>query len=201
MILDGATAAIAFAIGLAAYPFLIRAFRRLNLGQVVQAELSEEHQRKAGTPTGGGILFVGLAVLGGLLSLRTHAGALPALVALLLFGGLGLLDDLRKLWVGSLGVPARFKLPVQLLLAIPVAAVAQAPQHLLPIQAGWLYWPLAVVDVGHGRLLAEAAGAELLPDRAAAVRWVRATAGPGDRVLIKASHGVALHEVVEELVR
>jgi UDP-N-acetylmuramoyl-tripeptide--D-alanyl-D-alanine ligase len=59
----------------------------------------------------------------------------------------------------------------------------------------------AVVDVGHGRLLAEAAGAELLPDRAAAVRWVRATAGPGDRVLIKASHGVALHEVVEELVR
>jgi phospho-N-acetylmuramoyl-pentapeptide-transferase len=147
LILDGATAAIAFAIGLAAYPFLIRAFRRLNLGQVVQAELSEAHQRKAGTPTGGGILFVGLAVLGGLLSLRTHAGALPALVALLLFGGLGLLDDLRKLWVGSLGVPARFKLPVQLLLAIPVAAVAQAPQHLLPIQAGWLYWPLAVVAI------------------------------------------------------
>ena len=60
---------------------------------------------------------------------------------------------------------------------------------------------VGVVDVGHGRLLAEAAGAELLPDRAAAVAWVRATARPGDRVLVKASHGVALHAAVEELLR
>jgi UDP-N-acetylmuramoyl-tripeptide--D-alanyl-D-alanine ligase len=59
---------------------------------------------------------------------------------------------------------------------------------------------VAVVDVGRGRLLAEAAGAPLLPDRSAAARWVRETAGPGDRVLVKASHGVALYELVEELL-
>lgn len=59
---------------------------------------------------------------------------------------------------------------------------------------------VAVVDIGEGRTLAEAAGAELLPDRAAAARWVRSTARPGDRVLLKASHGVALHEVVGELL-
>ncbi len=59
---------------------------------------------------------------------------------------------------------------------------------------------VAVVDIGEGRTLAEAAGAELLPDRAAAARWVRSTARPGDRVLLKASHGVALYEVVGELL-
>jgi UDP-N-acetylmuramoyl-tripeptide--D-alanyl-D-alanine ligase len=59
---------------------------------------------------------------------------------------------------------------------------------------------VAVVDIGEGRTLAEAAGAELLPDLAAAARWVRSTARPGDRVLLKASHGVALHEVVGELL-
>ena len=147
MIFDLLTALIAFLVCLAAYPYLIRALRRLNLRQVVQAELSQEHQRKAGTPTGGGMLFVGLAIVAGLLSLVSHGGAGPALLALLLFGGLGLTDDLSKLQRGSLGIPARLKFPLQLLLAIPVAALAQAPQHLLPAQADWLYWPLAVLAV------------------------------------------------------
>ena len=40
--------------------------------------------------------------------------------------------------------------------------------------------------------MALAAGAELVPDRAGAVDWVRRNAGEGDRVLIKASHGVRL---------
>jgi phospho-N-acetylmuramoyl-pentapeptide-transferase len=144
LIFDVATALVAFALALALYPLLIRVFRRLNLRQPVQAELSEAHQRKAGTPTGGGILFIGLALIGGLLSLTTHRGALPSILALLLFGSLGLLDDLRKLRVGSAGMRARVKFPVQVLLAIPVAALAQTPQHFLPDQAAWLYWPLAV---------------------------------------------------------
>jgi phospho-N-acetylmuramoyl-pentapeptide-transferase len=144
LIFDLGTVAVALVVAAAAYPFLIRALRRLKLGQIVQAELSQAHQRKAGTPTGGGILFVGLGLIGGLLSLPTHPGAAPALAALLLFGGLGLMDDLRKLRVGSLGIPARLKFPLQVLLAIPVAALAQAPQHLIPAQLAWLYWPLAV---------------------------------------------------------
>jgi phospho-N-acetylmuramoyl-pentapeptide-transferase len=144
LIFDVATALVAFAIAAAAYPFLIRLFRRLKLGQPVQAELSEAHQRKAGTPTGGGILFIVLALAGGLISLTTHRGALPATLALVLFGGLGLLDDLRKLRVGAAGYPARVKFPLQIVLAIPVAILAQAPQHFLPEQLAWLYWPLAV---------------------------------------------------------
>ena len=60
---------------------------------------------------------------------------------------------------------------------------------------------VCVVDGGSGRLLAEAAGASLVADKPAAARWVRERAGPGDLVLVKASHGVALEEVVEELLR
>ena len=60
---------------------------------------------------------------------------------------------------------------------------------------------ICVVDVGNGRLLAEAAGGQLVTDKAAAVRWVRDHAGEGDVVLVKASHGVALDEVVAELLR
>lgn len=67
-------------------------------------------------------------------------------------------------------------------------------------RAGEVFDRVAVVDGGHARLLAEAAGAELVPDRAAAVDWVRAIARPGDVVLVKASHGIGLHEVARSLV-
>ena len=56
-----------------------------------------------------------------------------------------------------------------------------------------------VVDGERARPMAEAAGADVVPDRAAAAEWVRKTASPGDRVLIKASHGVRLDELIKEL--
>jgi phospho-N-acetylmuramoyl-pentapeptide-transferase len=144
VIFDLVTVVVAFAVAVAVYPVLIAVFRRLKLGQPVQAELSEAHQRKAGTPTGGGILFMGLALLAGLLSLVSHPGSLSATSALVLFGGLGLLDDLRKLRVGSAGMPARVKFALQIVFAVPVAMLAHGSQHLVPSSLDWLYWPLAI---------------------------------------------------------
>jgi UDP-N-acetylmuramoyl-tripeptide--D-alanyl-D-alanine ligase len=63
-----------------------------------------------------------------------------------------------------------------------------------------LFDRVAVVDVGEGWRLAAAAGGELVPDREAGAAWVRNATGPGDVVLVKGSHGVALHEVVAQLV-
>ncbi|HKC18309.1 MAG TPA: cyanophycin synthetase, partial [Candidatus Dormibacteraeota bacterium] len=57
----------------------------------------------------------------------------------------------------------------------------------------------SVVDTGHARAMAEAGGGDLLADRAAATQWVREHAQAGDRVLVKASHGVRLDELVNEL--
>lgn len=141
------TLAVSLAVGLITYPFFIRLLRRLGIGQVIQKELSEEHQRKAGTPTGGGILLVVFGIIGGLLSLHMHRGALPAAVALILYGLLGLLDDMAKLHIGQIGIPARLKFPIQVVLAIPLALLAHAPQHLLPASVGWLYWPVAVLAI------------------------------------------------------
>jgi UDP-N-acetylmuramoyl-tripeptide--D-alanyl-D-alanine ligase len=56
-----------------------------------------------------------------------------------------------------------------------------------------------VVDTGHARQIAETGGGDLVADREAAAQWVRSHAQPGDRVLVKASHGVRLDKLVDEL--
>ena len=74
------------AIAVVLYPPAIGLLRRFRSGQVIQEELPESHQRKAGTPTGGGIVFVVLALVGGLLAtLAGHPGALPAVIVYLIF--------------------------------------------------------------------------------------------------------------------
>jgi phospho-N-acetylmuramoyl-pentapeptide-transferase len=149
LILDLSILVVSFAVAVLLYPTLIRAFGRLRVGQVVQAELSSEHQRKAGTPTGGGILFVAVGIAGGLLATRNHPGALAPTVGLALYGALGLFDDLAKLRFGSVGIPARLKFPLQVVCAVPIVALATVQQH--PIRFDmihhWYYWPLAVAAV------------------------------------------------------
>src|SRR5487761_152892 len=133
------------------YPLLIRALRRWKSGQVIQTELPESHQKKAGTPTGGGILFTGLGVLAGVLAaLAGHAGALPATAGLIAGGLIGFADDRSKLQVGARGIPARLKFPVQILLAVPVAWLATvqgAPHQLFLPATPWVTFPLAAVAI------------------------------------------------------
>jgi phospho-N-acetylmuramoyl-pentapeptide-transferase len=141
LILDALTFAVSFAVAATLYPLAIRILRRAGSGQVIQAELPDSHQKKAGTPTGGGILFVALALIGGVVAtLAGHPGAVPAMAGLVLGGAIGFIDDLSKLRLGSIGIPARLKLPMQLILAIPVAWIALGDQS-----PWWL--PLAVVAV------------------------------------------------------
>lgn len=68
-------------------------------------------------------------------------------------------------------------------------------------RAAEVFDAICVVDGDRARVLAESAGAELVPDRTAAVEWVKRNARDGDRVLVKASHGVGLDQVVKELTR
>jgi UDP-N-acetylmuramoyl-tripeptide--D-alanyl-D-alanine ligase len=68
-------------------------------------------------------------------------------------------------------------------------------------RAAEVFDAVCVVDGERARVLAESAGAELVPDRPAAAEWVRRNAREGDRVLVKASHGVGLDQVVKELTR
>lgn len=80
-----------------------------------------------------------------------------------------------------------------------LGAVSEEAHRRVGARAREVFDLIAVVEVGDGPLLAEASGGALLTGPAAAVQWVRANAREGDLVLVKASHGVALHEVVREL--
>jgi len=149
VILDLVTFAVVFAVAIALYPPLIRGLRRAKAGQVIQEELPDTHQKKAGTPTGGGILFTVLAVVGGILAtVAGHAHALPAMGGLAAGGLIGFFDDRTKLSVGARGIPARLKFPIQILLAIPIAveALLEGGSHQLWLPATWwLLLPLSVV--------------------------------------------------------
>ncbi|HKW70731.1 MAG TPA: phospho-N-acetylmuramoyl-pentapeptide-transferase [Candidatus Dormibacteraeota bacterium] len=150
MIFDVLTFAGAFAIALILYPPTIRTLQRMRSQQVIQEELPDTHQRKAGTPTGGGVLFVALGFVGGsLAALAGHPGALPAVAGLIAGGSIGFADDRSKLRVGTRGIPARLKLPLQILLAVPVAWLATlegAPQLFLHATP-WVVFPLAVLAI------------------------------------------------------
>ena len=82
-----------------------------------------------------------------------------------------------------------------------LGSLAQSSHERVGRRAAEVFDAVAVVDTELGRTLATAADAHLLPDREAAVVWVKNHARRGDLVLIKASHGVHLDTVVEELTR
>jgi phospho-N-acetylmuramoyl-pentapeptide-transferase len=139
--LDLVTFFIATVLAALVYPWAIRRLREIGARQVIQEELPSTHQKKAGTPTGGGIVFVTLAIVGGIgAAVAGHTGAIPSIVALGAGGAIGLFDDVSKLRRGSIGIPARLKFPIQVLLAIPVAWIALGDQSLW-----WL--PVAIVAV------------------------------------------------------
>jgi phospho-N-acetylmuramoyl-pentapeptide-transferase len=151
LILDLVTFVVTFVIAFVLYPPFIRVLRRIKAGQVIQEELPDSHQKKAGTPTAGGALFVAIAIAAGVLAaLAGHQGALPAVAGLVVGGLIGFADDRSKLVVGNRGIPARLKFPLQVLLAVPVAWLAtfQGASHQLFLPATpWLVFPLAVLAI------------------------------------------------------
>jgi phospho-N-acetylmuramoyl-pentapeptide-transferase len=133
------------------YPGLIAALKMWKSGQVIQAELPDSHQAKAGTPTGGGLLFIAAGVVAGAVALVTgHSTAWPLVVGLIDGGVIGFADDRAKLQRGARGIPARLKFPIQIALAIPVAAIAmsQGGSHQFLLGSNpWIVFPVAVAAI------------------------------------------------------
>jgi UDP-N-acetylmuramoyl-tripeptide--D-alanyl-D-alanine ligase len=82
-----------------------------------------------------------------------------------------------------------------------LGALAEESHRRVGRRAAEVFDAVCVVDGELARILAESAGAELVAGRPAAVDWVRRNAREGDRVLIKASRGVGLDEVVKDLTQ
>jgi len=106
-------------------PWLIRKLKEFQIGQHIREDGPKGHQKKAGTPTMGGVLIIISIVVPTLLwaDLR-HAYIWIALFALIAFGVIGFIDDYAKVAnKRNLGLTARQKFGLQMLVAALTTAV------------------------------------------------------------------------------
>ena len=157
---------VAFSVSVLGTPFLIRILRARNIGQQIRDDgpIAHPHEKKAGTPTMGGLAIVAAAFLGYLAShIRTEAikfadTAIALWFLILGLGFVGWLDDylgvrrarnlgLRKRGKtgGILIVSAGFSL-----LALEFVKVSTHISFTRPLDLdlgaiGWCIWAIAVV--------------------------------------------------------
>jgi phospho-N-acetylmuramoyl-pentapeptide-transferase len=106
-------------------PWLIARLRQFQIGQYIREEGPKSHQKKAGTPTMGGILIIISIVIPTLLwaDLR-FVYVWVALLALVGYGFIGFIDDYNKVVRRqNLGITGRSKFLLQVALALVVAAI------------------------------------------------------------------------------
>jgi phospho-N-acetylmuramoyl-pentapeptide-transferase len=103
-------------------PWLIRRLRELQIGQFIRDEGPEEHKKKAGTPTMGGVLIVlSTAVPVLLWADLTNPFILLSLFALFGFAVIGFIDDYAKVSKQrNLGLTAKKKIYFQVFLSLVV---------------------------------------------------------------------------------
>jgi phospho-N-acetylmuramoyl-pentapeptide-transferase len=106
-------------------PWLIGRLREFEIGQYIREEGPKSHQKKAGTPTMGGVLIIISIVVPTLLwADLTYEYVWVAIGALLAFGWIGFLDDYAKVTRRrNLGLSGKRKLVYQFLVAFGFAAV------------------------------------------------------------------------------
>jgi len=98
---------------------LIEYLTEKHLGQVIREEGPQSHQGKKGTPTMGGVLILGAAVISTLLWGNLMAPLVwVCLGVFIAFGAIGFIDDSRKLLrKHNEGLKGRYKLLLQFLFA------------------------------------------------------------------------------------
>src|SRR6202046_3179333 len=88
----------ALALSLALGPLLIQRFRAAHIGQTIREEVPQSHQKKAGTPTMGGLLILASCLVATiLLADPRNPYVWTALFAMVAFGVIGFSDDYLKL--------------------------------------------------------------------------------------------------------
>jgi phospho-N-acetylmuramoyl-pentapeptide-transferase len=164
---------IALAIGLAGVSFLfaviwgpplLRVLKHFNIGETIRIEGPVRHFTKFGTPTMGGIMIIVPVILVTILmdaasligfNVSGRSILLP-LGVMLIFSVLGMIDD----WEGirgsrrGIGIRARVKFPLQILLALIVTIglvyFLDVPQLYIPgekkaLSLGYWYIPIAII--------------------------------------------------------
>jgi phospho-N-acetylmuramoyl-pentapeptide-transferase len=114
----------ALTISLALGPWLISRLQAFQIGQHIREEGPKSHQKKAGTPTMGGVLIVVSILVPTLLwtNLRSQYMWL-AVVSTLAYGAIGFADDYLKIrHRRNLGLTGRNKLGLQIVVSLAVGS-------------------------------------------------------------------------------
>ncbi len=149
------TGMICFAITALIMPFYIRQLQIMQWGQQIRPEGPRDHESKRGTPTMGGLVVL-LAVISTLIWVRPLSNDYLVFMGVILLNGLtGFWDDFIKIKkTRSLGLRARDKLIIQILLGIAIAFYmtrysAAGSKIVIPllgsIETGLFFYPLCIM--------------------------------------------------------
>ncbi|WP_032122777.1 phospho-N-acetylmuramoyl-pentapeptide-transferase [Clostridium amazonitimonense] len=100
-------------------PIVIPMLTRLKFGQNIRKDGPKSHQKKAGTPTMGGIIFIIATLISMIIMVgKPSDEAMVALYAFIAYGFIGFLDDLLKIIrKDNLGLRARQKMVLLLIVS------------------------------------------------------------------------------------
>ena len=87
---------VSFTMAVVIGPGIINMLKRLKAGQTEREEGLESHQKKTGTPTMGGIIFLIPFLLIGVFYGASHKEVIPVLILTFGFGIIGFIDDYIK---------------------------------------------------------------------------------------------------------
>jgi phospho-N-acetylmuramoyl-pentapeptide-transferase len=149
------TMGVSFALAVILGPLFIPILRWMKFGQQIREEGPKSHQKKAGTPTMGGIIILVAMSLAFLRFSMRSPEFYILLISCLGFGLIGFLDDYIKIaFKRSLGLTARQKLLGQLIFAVIVCIMLYMNGHntdlFIPgtgfaIPLGFLYYPFIIL--------------------------------------------------------
>ena len=89
-------ALLAFVISALLGPVIIPFLHKLKFGQYIRDEGPKAHQKKSGTPTMGGVIFIISVVVVALIYMRQYPAVIPIAFTTVGFGVIGFLDDFIK---------------------------------------------------------------------------------------------------------
>ena len=124
---------VATALTMALMPAWIRLLTRTHIGQQVRADGPQSHLVKQGTPTMGGVIMLVSVILTALVVGHPTPETFALLIATVLTGCLGLIDDAEKVVKErSLGLTPKAKLVGQFLIATVFGLVAVNVMGIAP---------------------------------------------------------------------
>lgn len=110
---------VSFFIAVLLGPPIIEMLRKLKAGQTERVEGLESHQKKTGTPTMGGIIFLIPVVVIGIFYGASHKEVIPVLLLTIGFGLIGFLDDyIKVVRKHNLGLRAWQKIVLQFVVTV-----------------------------------------------------------------------------------